>query len=74
LAYDIDTVMKRDNRTCRLRFPGCRRRATRIMLRIPPFLGGGEGNDAAVIATCHHCYTAQQEQRQRAAQLFDVEI
>ena len=65
MAYDPDKVLRRDNRLCRLRFPGCTKHASRVMLDIPEYLGGA-CTDNNALAACGHCW-----QRTRAAELFN---
>jgi hypothetical protein len=68
MAYDPLAVINRDG-TCRLRFPGCRNRARRILLNTPEFLGG-TSTDTNALAACDHCCDIQLQQRYRAAELF----
>jgi hypothetical protein len=68
MAYDPETVISRDG-TCRLRFPGCTRHASRVLLDVPEFLGGA-CSDTNALAACGHCWGTQQQQRARAADLF----
>jgi hypothetical protein len=69
MPYDHQAVMTRDGRSCRLRFPGCRNRARRIILSTPEYLGG-PSTDANALAACDHCADTQLHQRERAAELF----
>lgn len=69
MAYDGEIVMKRDNRQCRLRYPGCLKHAATIVLHIPMFLGGTH-TDTNARAACRPCAKELQEQRNRAANLF----
>jgi hypothetical protein len=66
---DTDTVMRRDNRLCRFKFPRCRTRATTILLAVPDWLGGAS-SDGNARAACRSCAAEQQQQRNRAAELF----
>ena len=71
MAFNPDAVLARDNGLCRLRYgSGCRKRATRVLLADPEFLGGPNSFDNA-IAACDHCCDKQLEIRNRAAQLFN---
>ena len=69
MPYDRAAVMHRDQRTCRFRFTGCRRRATEIVLDVPEYLGG-TNTDANARAACRQCAKQQLQQRNRAAELF----
>ena len=70
MAYDYETVMKRDNKLCRFRFTGCSRHATRIELDVPEYLGG-PSSDANARAVCRDCAKQLRQQRIRAAALFN---
>jgi hypothetical protein len=69
MAFDTETVIRRDNRVCRFRFTGCRRHATRVVLDVPEFLGGSSSDDNA-LASCDSCADRQRQQRNRASELF----
>jgi hypothetical protein len=69
MPYDPLAVLRRDQHRCRLRFPECRTRATRVILNIAEYAGGTNTDDNA-LAACGHCWGMQQQQRARAAQLF----
>jgi hypothetical protein len=70
MAYNHEAVMNRDGRVCRFRFPGCTRNATKVTLAVPAFLGG-PNSDGNARAACRYCAAEQQQQRTRAAELFN---
>ena len=69
MAYDPTTIMQRDHHSCRLRFTGCTKRASRVLLDVPEYLGGA-CTDNNALAACGYCWGTQQQQRAQAAQLF----
>ena len=71
MGFNPEVVLARDRHACRFRFPSvCQRRATRVMLDGPEFLGGPTSYDNAR-AVCSRCAQAQQELRERAAKLCE---
>jgi 5-methylcytosine-specific restriction protein A len=68
-------VLKRDQYTCRLRYPGCRIRATEVDHIVPAALGGSDdlSNLAAVCTPCHRHKTAREANLSRTRQARTAE-
>jgi hypothetical protein len=69
MGFNPEDVLTRDRHRCRFMFPSCLRRASRVMLDCPEWLGGPVSY-ANARAVCDRCGEAQQQQRERAAVLF----
>jgi hypothetical protein len=69
MGYNPDAVLARDQHRCRLRFIDCTKDATRIVLNIAEWLGGGV-NDGNALSACKSCAKEHLRQRERAEELF----
>lgn len=70
MGFNPEVVLTRDRHRYRFRFPGCKRRAGRVALDCPEWLGGPVSY-ANARAVCDNCGDKQERQRERAAALFE---
>ena len=69
MGFNEEVVFQRARHRCQFRFPGCRGRATRVVLDCPEWLGGPVSYVNAR-AVCALCGDRQERQRKRAAELL----